>query len=113
MSNANRRYIFQRRGGPLLSWQGGPPSQTRAADAKSLGSLSGDVFDANPLGLPRPGSPEFLDNYEVLPSSSPPIKQRGVGGVAEDFYQDNKLLIGIGVAMVLQHFWKKNFWKSR
>lgn len=49
------RYAYQRTGAPLLTWKGGPPRQTRAADATSLGSL-GDPTLALPL--PRPGSPE-------------------------------------------------------
>lgn len=59
------RYIYQRTGGPLVQWNsnlGRPPYQTRAADAKSLGSLGGAVFDTEFDGrpLPRPGAPEFL-----------------------------------------------------
>lgn len=57
------RYIYQRRGGPLVRWDhasGRPPGQTRAADASGLGSLgSTDVFD-QPRVLPRPGAPEYI-----------------------------------------------------
>lgn len=49
------RYAYQRTGAPLLSWKGGPPRQTRAADATALGSLSEPTIA---LPLPRPGSPE-------------------------------------------------------
>lgn len=64
------RYIYQRHGQPLLSWAGGPPSQTRAADAKSLGDYSHP--DGNPMGLPRPGAPEFLGNYVAVGDVSAP-----------------------------------------
>jgi hypothetical protein len=49
------RYAYQRGSAPLLSWKGGPPRQTRAADTVGLGSL-GDPTIALPL--PRPGAPE-------------------------------------------------------
>lgn len=49
------RYPYQRGSAPLLSWKHGPPRQTRAADATSLGSLDGPTIT---LPLPRPGSPE-------------------------------------------------------
>lgn len=105
------RYIYQRRGGPLLSWAGGPPSQTRGADAKSLGSLSddsGDVFDGNPMGLPRPGSPEFLSNYEVLPSSNPPIKQRGVGDYSLSILSGTAAVVSVaGGAAATYHGYKR------
>lgn len=61
-------YVYQRSGGPLLSWRSGPPNQARGADARSLGgygdggpikgglgSLSGPTVA---LPLPRPGAPE-------------------------------------------------------
>ena len=48
-------YAYQRTGAPLLTWKHGPPYQTRAADAKSLGSLGDPTVT---LPLPRPGSPE-------------------------------------------------------
>jgi hypothetical protein len=84
------RYIYQRRGGPLLSWAGGPPSQSRAADTKALGGWFdglGSLGDydhppGNSLGLPMPGAPEFLSGYDAIPSSSPPIHQHGVGDVS-------------------------------
>lgn len=53
------RYIYQRSGGPLLTWRNGPPRQTRAADTVALGSLGGDTSLGMPL--PRPGAPEPLD----------------------------------------------------
>lgn len=83
-------YVYQRKGGPLLSWKNGiPPYQSRAADAKSLGSLGDDdVFGIQRPLLPRPGAPEYMDDqpdtlgaYNPIPSSSPPIGQRGLGGV--------------------------------
>jgi hypothetical protein len=52
------RYIYQRSGGPLLTWRNGPPRQTRAADCVALGSLGGDTSLGMPL--PRPGAPEPL-----------------------------------------------------
>lgn len=71
------RYIYQRRGGPLVRWDsvnGRPPGQTRGADAKSLGGLGSLGPDGNgPLvhdvstgmqtrPLPQPGAPEYLGN---------------------------------------------------
>lgn len=84
------QYVYQRKGGPLLSWKNGiPPYQSRAADARSLGSLGDDdVFGIQRPLLPRPGAPEYLDDqpdtlgaYGLIPSSSPPIMQRGFGDV--------------------------------
>jgi hypothetical protein len=49
------RYPYQRGSAPLLSWRNGPPRQSRAADATSLGSLEGPTIT---MPLPRPGSPE-------------------------------------------------------
>lgn len=48
-------YVYARNGAPLLSWKNGPPNQSRAADAKGLGSLGDPTIT---LPLPRPGSPE-------------------------------------------------------
>jgi hypothetical protein len=52
------RYLYSglTAGHPLLSWRSGPPRQTRAADATSLGSL-GDPT----LVLPRAGAPEPIN----------------------------------------------------
>ncbi len=64
-------YIFQRTGGPLLTWKDGPPNESRAADTlalgcscagtKATGTLSakanGSLGDAI---LPRPGAPEVM-----------------------------------------------------
>lgn len=57
------RYIYQRSGGPLVTWNRmRPPGQSRAADAVSLGSLGGsDVFD-RPRRLPRGGAPEYISD---------------------------------------------------
>lgn len=49
------RYVYQRSGGPILNWNKSVPFQTRAADAKSLGSLGGATIE---LPLPRGGAPE-------------------------------------------------------
>lgn len=50
------RFAYQRTGAPLLSWRGGTaPQGTRAADAKSLGSLGDPTLE-----LPRAGAPEPL-----------------------------------------------------
>jgi hypothetical protein len=49
-------YAYQGSGHPLLSWKHGPPRQTRAGDAVSLGSL-GDPT----LVLPAPGAPEPIN----------------------------------------------------
>lgn len=47
------KYIYQRKGGPLLEWGTRPPSgqQGRAADARALGSYE---------PLPKPGAPELI-----------------------------------------------------
>lgn len=72
------RWIYQRRGGPLLSWANGAPFQARAADAKSLGDYTSPP--GNRMGLPRGGAPEFLGNYQARSSSNPPIGPQGLGG---------------------------------
>jgi hypothetical protein len=85
------RYIYQRRGGPIVRWDhesGRPPSQTRGADASSMGSLG----DAPPSGslaltmaprrryrnttgwnrpLPKPGAPEYLGGLGSLGDDPP------------------------------------------
>jgi hypothetical protein len=54
------RYVYQRRGGPLLSWVNGPPRTQVPMSSSSLGALGGtDVF-AQPVVLPRPGAPEYI-----------------------------------------------------
>lgn len=63
------RYIYQRKGGPLVRWDsptGRPPTQARGADAKSLGSLGGGAFDVEFDGrrLPVPGGPEFIGDAD-------------------------------------------------
>lgn len=50
------KYAYQRQGGPILSWKRAAPQQSRGADAKSLGSLSGDTLGVDLL--PRAGAPE-------------------------------------------------------
>lgn len=82
-------WVYKRRGGPLVTWANGVPNQSRAASLRGLGSLGdSDTFGIQRPLLPRPGSPEFLDDpfttlggYGAGPSSSPPIKQYGLGGV--------------------------------
>lgn len=53
------RYAYQRDGRPLVSWRTGIPPQSRAADARSLGSLGGTTLDGPTL--PAPGAPEPLN----------------------------------------------------
>jgi hypothetical protein len=57
------RYIYQRTGGPIVTWNRiRPPGQTRAADTTALGSLgSTDVFN-QPRRLPRGGAPEYIED---------------------------------------------------
>lgn len=61
------RYIYQRRGGPLLSWVGGPPRAVRAAETRELGGFAGlGSIDGSSLQtqhvLPLPGAPEYLSS---------------------------------------------------
>lgn len=58
------QYLYQRKGGPILSWRRGVPMQSQAADARSLGSLG----DASVL---VPGAPEVLTG-EGDPNAMPP-----------------------------------------
>lgn len=88
-------YAFQRTGTRLVSWKNGPPNQTRAADAKSLGSLGGDTLDAMPL--PRPGAPEPLPGLDGLGCSGCGRS----GSVPES-------VVAIGIAAVLLYaMWGK------
>jgi hypothetical protein len=71
--------------GKQLTWRGGPPPQTRAADAASLGSLAGPTLE-----LPRPGTPEFIpadSGYAGIGDCGCGCKGAGtcraVGGVAD------------------------------
>lgn len=57
------KYAYQRAGGPIITWRNGyMPSQSRAGETRSLGSLSGTSLDghtlARPTLLPAPGAPE-------------------------------------------------------
>ena len=52
------KYAYQNGGSPLLSWRRAAPQETRAADAKALGSLGGSSLDGPTLELPRAGAPE-------------------------------------------------------
>lgn len=67
------KYVYQRRGGPLLSWKSGvAPAQSRAAEATALG-CSDCTSGAKAMGcgcsskdaarVPRQGAPEYLGNY--------------------------------------------------
>lgn len=78
------KYVYQRGGGPLLSWNNAAPQQTRAADAKSLGSLGGTVFSAPTLELPRAGAPEPLGNCGCKGTVSGLIGQP-MGGYADEY----------------------------
>lgn len=87
------RYIYQRRGGPIVRWDhesGRPPRQTRGGDASALGSL-GDGPPSGSLGLtmaprkryrnttgwnrplPKPGAPEFLGGLGSLGDNPPEL----------------------------------------
>jgi len=50
-----QRYVYQRSGGPLLSWRYAPPYQSRAGETRGLGSLDEPTIA---LPLPRGGAPE-------------------------------------------------------
>ncbi len=67
MSRYGYNYGYTYRNGPLLRWGHGTPVETRAADARALGSLSGDAPTGHTLAgstlsganlLPAPGAPE-------------------------------------------------------
>ena len=89
------RYIYQRTGGPLVTWDhasGRPPGQARGADTVSLGSLGGStleniMFDGRPL--PKPGLGVVVDEERVLEASrnAPdwrnPLWRHADGSVAE------------------------------
>lgn len=49
------RYIYERSGGPLLSWNRRIPFQSRAGETRGLGSLDEPTIA---LPLPRGGAPE-------------------------------------------------------
>lgn len=73
-------YLYQRKGGPLLVWDaqtGVPPSQSRAADATSLG-------DWAPI---RPGAPEVIGDANLDAGRS--------------------FLAGIVVGALALHFWRR------
>lgn len=66
------RYIYQRTGGPLLVWgPGRPPSQARAADAKSLG-------DWAPI---LPGAPERIGDLSAVRGIAPWVAPVVTGAV--------------------------------
>jgi len=75
------RYAYQRAGGPILTWKGGPPTQTRAGDAKSLGSLGGgSSLDHPTLVLPAPGAPEPIGVTQPAMSGCSCSGSCGCGG---------------------------------
>lgn len=85
------RFVYARRGGPLLDWSGPtPPSPTRAGETRSLGDFYPTTRNSNAmrrysagysafpgsavgyeynralgeLNVPRPGAPEVVSGYE-------------------------------------------------
>lgn len=58
-------YVYKRRGGPLVKWTGAAPSQSRAADAVSLGctdcgSSCACKKNADAARVPKYGAPEYI-----------------------------------------------------
>lgn len=109
------RYIYQRTGGPLVTWDRmRPPAQTRAADTLALGSLGdADVFD-KPRRLPRGGAPEYImDGFGDTDVHKTTLGPRGRGmgcscqdGVGCDDCGDSTVkhaIIGSGVAITAIH----------
>ena len=76
------RYIYQRTGGPLVRWDGSPPLQTRASDARSLGSLGSLDEPTIALPLPRPGSPEPVGCACGARQGVGEVSAKGIGGLA-------------------------------
>lgn len=81
------RYLMQRTGGPLVTWNRmRPPGQTKASDAQSMGSLGEtDVF-GQPRRLPRGGAPEYLtDGLGCACGPSAQGEYVGVGAMAAEY----------------------------
>lgn len=97
------KYAYQRQGGPILSWNRAAPQQTRAADAKALGSLGGDTLGA--MLLPMPGAPEPISGLGGCGSCG---GMRGTDDAIGEVIRDNKFIIGLGIAAYIGHkFFKK------
>lgn len=104
------KYAYQRQGGPLLNWGNAAPPQSRAADARSLGSLGDDTLGAmaprSTFKLPKPGAPEQVQFGALGCSSCRPVS--GVDDAIGQVILENKFLIGLGIAMYIgQKFFKK------
>lgn len=92
------RYAYQRSGAPLLTWKGGPPRQSRAADATSLGSLEGPTIA---LPLPRPGSPEPIGGLGGCGCAAP------MGSIGSQIESIPLWAIAAGGYLLWRHFKKK------
>jgi hypothetical protein len=69
------KMIYQRRGGPILSWASGyPPRQSRAADATALG-----LYEYVPTH-PMPGAPEMVHGIEETIGSVQSMAGLAIGG---------------------------------
>lgn len=113
------RYIYQRRGGPLVQWNRlRPPGQSQAADTRALGSLGAtDVFD-KPRRLPRGGAPEYIaDGLSGCGCGGKPQQAQGeyvvvgeyVGVGADDTSVVDKIPVRtIGSLSAVYHGYKRN-----
>lgn len=103
----NYKMAYQNAGGPM-SWKHGPPVQSRAADAVSLGSL-GDPT----LVLPVPGGPEPL-NYTMVPMSGCggcKGKRKAMSGVS-DTIAGLSTPVKVGGALLLAYLLHKHLKKK-
>lgn len=99
------RYIMQRSGHPLITWDRmRPPGQTRAADtaAMGLGSLGNtDVFD-QARRLPRGGAPEYInDGFS------------GMGATAIEYGDPNSTIVASRSTMGPRNRARVSAWQRR
>jgi|SRR5215470_4767702 len=98
-----QKYIYQRSGGPLITWTGrnSAPMQSRAADTVALGSL-GDPT----LVLPAPGAPEPLNGISCKCGGSCGCSGASPMSGITDTLAANPLLTAVG-AYLAYRWWKK------
>lgn len=85
------RYAYQNSGHPILTWKGGPPRQTRAADSVALGGLV----------LPRPGAPEPINDATIPVSGNYMKTPMGCGGGCMGDAEGTATAVKVGSAIVI------------
>lgn len=102
------KYVYQRAGGRILDWAGGPPHQSRAADAVSLGSLGDTSLDNPTLVLPLPGAPEPVGiTRPAMSGCGCGCTKRGGMGDLADSVPGGYVTLGVAALLIWRMLRKK------